>query len=87
MVGLPTEPVEVSLGQRKMVLLRWKDKRGKQHVIWWRPDNDPAIGAAGKGLNLPPRCLVADPLHGRLLKINSPAELPLCNWPLIAREL
>jgi hypothetical protein len=83
LVDPPAEPVKVELGES--VRLRWKDKRGREHAVWWRPSEQLTIDTAWTGFDLPSGGIALDPVHGRFLRLSSAGPLPLCSWPLIWR--
>jgi hypothetical protein len=82
-VDAPIEPLKIEVA--KTVKLRWNDRRGRNYVAWWRPSNTPSVETTTEELGLPKNALVADPLHGRLLQLDSGDHVPICGWPLVAR--
>jgi hypothetical protein len=83
-VDPPSEPIQFKVGD--VITLRWKDRRKREYTAWWRPTEGFKVEMGWKGLQLPAGALVADPLHGRVLKLDTATGLPLCSWPLIARS-
>jgi hypothetical protein len=80
----PSEPVKIEeVG--KILTIRWKDRRGRDYVAWWRPSDALNVEMSTEEMRLPKNALVADPLHGRLLKLDSGNQIPICAWPLVAR--
>ena len=70
---------------RQGTILRWQDAAGGDHMAWWgRSDQTPA-NPPWMNLTLPPGAIVADPLHGRLMRL-PPGKVPVLSWPLIASQ-
>lgn len=85
MVDGPEKPISIE-EEAGTLTLRWKNPVSGEYVIWWKPANEIKVDVAGNRLAVSSSSMVADPLHARLLKLNSSARLPLCSWPLIARQ-
>ena len=83
-VDPPAQPMRVTLKETNQV--SWRDHHGRRYLVWWRSSDDMAVRTMGDKLKLPPKAIVADPLHGRLLRMNSSDTTLLCSWPIIARE-
>ncbi len=83
MVDSPGEPLRVNEGKVKQ--LRWHDQRNREYLVWWHTSDDLTIQWDGGDLSLPENSLVLDPLHGRLLNLETSDKVPVCSWPLIAR--
>jgi len=77
-----TARLELSAG---LAVLRWTDNKGQKYLAWWRPATDTTIAPSDRSPTIPAGALIADPLHGRLLKRPPSGKLPCCPWPLVAR--
>jgi hypothetical protein len=84
-VDPPVQGVDLHKGD-DIMQLRWRDRKGRQYLAWWRPTANSSVTFMSRPADLAAGSLVVDPLHARVLKIKDGKNVPLCNWPIIARS-
>jgi len=84
LVGAPAVEPTVELTDQGARIVRWRDARGRPHVVWWKPGADWGE-VESTTIRLPANAVTVDPLHARRLALPAAGPVPLCKWPLIAR--